>query len=146
MSNGIFINKIDSCKLQDKIKKDVDAMALFKMSKINIDDINENMCRWSCPDGRLETARWIYLISREDAIIINEVYDVLKEILENDKESNVENQNDSINDSGNEYLINLHLGLPPYNRMERTQAINEIKKHLSSPSEFACFGELDFLR
>ena len=31
--------------------------------------------------------------------------------------------------SGDEYLIRLHLDLSPYNTMERSQAVEAIKKH-----------------
>ena len=34
-----------------------------------------------------------------------------------------------MDDSGNDYLIQLHLGLPPYNSMPREKAIEAIKQH-----------------
>lgn len=48
----------------------------------------------------------------------------------NSNQGNSKSVNSSVNSKeGDDYLIQLHLSLPPYNRMEKSQAIEEIKRH-----------------
>lgn len=39
-------------------------------------------------------------------------------------------------DNNHEYLISLHIDLPPYNKMNRSDALKSIKKHCGIPVEY----------
>lgn len=41
-----------------------------------------------------------------------------------------------MSNKGNDYLISLHLDLPPYNRMERSEALKAIKQHCGIPVDY----------
>lgn len=47
---------------------------------------------------------------------------------------------------GEDYLVRLHLDLPPYNRMEKSEAIEAIKRHcgMTKPKKRNYFIEFKF--